>query len=78
MNPILVGDVSNELCILIGSVRIGTLCRYISDTLTVLALVSSDHVNWLLKQVKIEILIRRGGTIIEVPIDEGLGILLLS
>jgi hypothetical protein len=68
-----VTDVSDEFRVLIGSLRIGSFTWNIINSLSMLPLIPSDHVDWLLKQVEIEVLVAERRCKIEITIDEGLG-----
>lgn len=58
--------------VLIGGLRVGAFCRDVVDRLAVLALVASDHVDWLLDEVEIEVLVAKRGCEVKVSVNEGL------
>lgn len=66
----------DQPCVLVGGLWVGPLRGKIVDGLAVLALVAGDHVDGLLEKVEIEILIRRRGCKVEVPVYECLSTLL--
>lgn len=48
------------------------MARQIVNRLTMLSLITRNHVNRLLQQVKIEVLVGICGRVVEISIDEGL------
>lgn len=59
---------SDETCVLIGSLSICTLAGDVVEAFSMLPLVTSYHVDGLLEKVKVEILVRAGGSEIEITV----------
>src|SRR5215831_9350241 len=62
----------DQFCVLIDCLRIGSFGSYIAKILSVLSLVSRDHIDGLLDQVEIVLLVRCRWTEIEIAINESL------
>ena len=58
---------------MVCSLRISALTWYVVERLAVLPLVARDHVDWLLQQVEIEVLVTEARGEIKVAVNERLG-----
>lgn len=67
-----IGHVSNHTRVLIGGLGISALGGDVSPSFPVLTLIASDHVDRLLEQVEVEVLIAERGREVKISIYKGL------
>ena len=70
MDAFSIASVSDNPCVLVCGMRVSSLRWYVIKTLSMLTLIPSIHVDRLLKQVKIELLVASARTEIKIAIDE--------
>lgn len=68
-----VGNMGDNPGILIGSARVCAFSGDVSPAFAVLALVPRDHIDWLLQEVEVEVLVAEGGCEVKVAVYECLG-----
>ena len=72
MNPFRVGSVGYQPRILVSCLRVSALAWDVIKALAMLPFVSSDHVDWLLEKVEVEVLIGETRSEIKVTINKTL------
>ena len=65
-------DIRHYPSILIGSMRIGSVDWNVIQTLPMLSLISCDHIDRLLYQIEIILIVTLRGREVKVPVHEGL------
>lgn len=73
MDTLGIGNMSDETCILIGSLSICSLAGDVVESFSMLPLVTSYHIDGLLQQVEIKVLIAARGREIKISVYECLG-----
>lgn len=68
-----IGDVGDDSGILIGSTRVCAFSGDVRPAFAMLALVAGDHIDRLLQEVEVEVLVAEGGCEVKVAVYEGLG-----